>query len=238
MWLAKRRLMILNAMQAGFGQFCPIALASEVLTQRWMTLIARELLAGSTRFNDIRRGVPRISPTLLKQRLETLEHPGIVQRRRAASGGHDYALTQAGQELRPILRGLGEWGQRWARDIKPADLDPGWLVWNMHRRMNVAQMPHGRTVIEIEFADAPRQRHFWIVSNDGDIDVCLKPPGHTVDLAVRCRVRTLAEVWRGLRPLKAAIRAGEIELRGPAVLRKNFPSWLLLSAYAPIERMR
>ena len=225
-------------MQAGFGQFCPIALASEVLTQRWMTLIARELLAGSTRFNEIRRGVPKISASLLKQRLETLEHAGIVRKRRAASGAHDYVLTDAGRELRPILGGLGEWGQRWARDIKPEDLDPGWLVWSMHRRMNVAQMPRGRTVIQIEFTDAPRGRYFWLVAKDGEVDVCLKPTGHAVDLTVRCRVRTLAEVWRGLRPLKAAIRMGAIELRGAGALRKSFPSWLLLSAYAPIERRR
>ena len=225
-------------MQAGFGQFCPIALASEVLTQRWMTLIARELLAGSTRFNDIRRGVPKISASLLKQRLETLEHAGIVRKRRAASGGHDYVLTEAGQELRPILGGLGEWGQRWARDIKPEDLDPGWLVWSMHRRMNAAQMPRGRTVIEIEFTDARQQRYFWLVANGGEVDVCLKPPGYAVDLTVRCRVRTLAEVWRGLRPLKAAVRAGEIELRGASGLCKSFPSWLRLSAYAAVERMR
>jgi DNA-binding HxlR family transcriptional regulator len=228
-----------SVMQTGYGQFCPIALASEVLTQRWMTLIARELLAGSTRFNDIRRGVPKISASLLKQRLETLEHAGIVRKRRAASGSHDYVLTKAGQELRPILGGLGEWGQRWARDIEPADLDPGWLVWNIHRRMNVAQMPRARTVIEIEFTDAPqRQRHFWLVTNAGEVDVCLKPPGYAVDLSVRCAIRTLAEVWRGLRPLKQAIRFGEIELRGPSALCKSFPSWLLLSVYAPIERPR
>lgn len=225
-------------MQAGFGQFCPIALASEVLTQRWMTLIARELLAGSTRFNDIRRGVPKISASLLKQRLETLEHAGIVRKRRAASGVHDYVLTEAGQELRPILGGLGEWGQRWARDIKPEDLDPGWLVWNMHRRMNLAAMPRSRTVLQIEFTDARPQRYFWLVANGGEVDVCVKPPGYAVDLTVRCPVRTLAEVWRGLRPLKQAIRTGAIELHGASALRKSFPSWLLLSVYAPITRMR
>lgn len=227
-------------MQQGFGQFCPVALASEVLTQRWTLLILRELIAGSSRFNDIRRGVPRISASLLKSRLETLEHADIVKRRQGRDRGiQEYFLTDAGKELNIVLSHIGEWGQRWARDIKPDDLDPGWLVWNIHRRLNTAEMPTGRTVIAIEFSDAPRNhRDFWLVNTDGEVEVCLKPPGFVIDLTVRTTVRVMAEVWRGIRSAQREIQAGTIRLEGKSVLMKAFPNWLMLSVYAPIERKR
>jgi DNA-binding HxlR family transcriptional regulator len=225
-------------MPQGFGQFCPIALASEVLTQRWTLLILRELMAGSTRFNRIRRGVPRISATLLKSRLDALERAAIVVKRKTKDrDGFEYCLTEAGRELKPVLAGIGEWGQRWARDIGPDDLDPGWLVWSMHRRLNTAAMPGGRTVIQVEFVDAPREhRYFWLVHEDARVEVCLKRPGFGVDLTVRTTVRVMAEVWRGIRPLRQQVATGSIALDGPAKLRRAFPSWLLLSTFAPIRR--
>jgi DNA-binding HxlR family transcriptional regulator len=225
---------------SGFGQFCPIALASEVLTQKWTLLVLRELLAGSHRFSDIRRGVPRISSTLLKQRLQSLEAAQIVERRRGGQRGvFEYALTSAGADLRPVLSNIGEWGQRWARDIRPDDLDPGWLVWNIHRRLALPAMPPGRTVIEILFTDAPsRQRQFWLVKQENRVDVCLKPPGFESDIAVQTSVRVLAEVWRGIRSIRHEIAARRILLEGPPTLRRQFPGWLLLSVYAPIKRAR
>lgn len=225
-------------MHQGFGQFCPVALASEVLTQRWTLLVVRELLAGSRRFNDIRRGVPKISASLLKERLDALEHAEIVERKPSQSGGpHEYLLTKAGQELKPILTEMGQWGQRWARDIRPEDLDPGWLVWNVRRRLNVTEMPPGTTVIELEFLDqAKDHRYFWLVNHDGDVEVCIKHPGYGVDLHVRTTVRVFAEVWRGIRPVRQELLAGSIRLEGKKALCTAFPKWLLLSAYAPIKR--
>ena len=221
-------------MRQGYGQFCPVALASELLAERWTLLIVRELLAGARRFNEIRRGVPRLSATLLKQRLQTLEFAGVLEHRPRAGS---YSLTGAGEALRPVVGSVGEWGQRWARDIRPDDLDPGWLVWAMHRRLNVAELPPGRTVIEIEFSDAPQgQRHFWLVHSGGEVQVCLKDPGHEVTLRLATRVRVLAEVWRGIRPLRQAIAAGTLQLSGASAHRRAFPRWLLLSAYAPIRR--
>jgi DNA-binding HxlR family transcriptional regulator len=223
-------------MRGEYGQFCPVALASEVLAERWTLLVVRELLAGARRFNQIRRGVPRLSGTLLKQRLATLEYAGIVTHSRAA-GGPNYELTRAGLALKPIVRSIGEWGQRWAREIEARDLDPGWLVWSMHRRLNVAAMPPGRTVIEIEFVDAPAaSRRYWLVHCDGSVDVCVKDPGFDPAVRVSTRVRTLAEVWRGLRSLRGEVRAGTMTLQGPAQYRRALPQWLLLSAYAHIRR--
>lgn len=227
-------------MSSEFGQFCPVALASETLTQKWMLLIVRELCAGAGRFSDIRRGVPRISATLLKQRLDTLERAGLVERRRMQSGGAlAYKLTEAGEDLRPVLASIGAWGQRWARDIRPEDLDPGWLVWAMHRRLDTSAMPPGRTVIEIVFKGAPaNQRRFWLVSQNESVEVCVRPPGFDADLTVRVSVLVMAEIWRGLRPIAPEISAGRLELEGKASLRRAFPGWLMLSVYAPIERKR
>jgi DNA-binding HxlR family transcriptional regulator len=225
-------------MRQEYGQFCPVALASEVLAERWTLLVVRELLAGARRFNDIRRGVPRVSATLLKQRLETLEHAGIVTRKTAdEAGGPEYCLTESGQSLRAVLVSIGEWGQRWAREIRAEDLDPGWLVWAMHRRLNTQAMPPGRSVIEIEFLDVPaKQRRFWLVHCDGNVDVCLKDPGYDTTVRVSTRVRTLAEVWRGIRSMQEELKAGRIHLDGSSESCRAFPGWLLLSVFAKIAR--
>jgi DNA-binding HxlR family transcriptional regulator len=227
-------------MRQEYGQFCPVALASEVLAERWTFLVVRELLAGARRFNEIRRGVPRLSATLLKQRLQTLEAEGIVERGRSARHpAVGYELTPAGVALKPVIAAVGEWGQRWARDIEAKDLDPRWLVWAMHRRLNTAAMPPGRTVIEFEFVDAPATaRRFWLVHRAGTVDVCIKDPGHEPDVRVATPLRPWAEIWRGLRPLKAALRSGVVRLEGRAELRRAFPQWLKLSVFAPVGRFR
>lgn len=224
-------------MRQEYGQFCPVALASELLAERWTLLVVRELLAGARRFNEIRRGVPRLSATLLKQRLATLEHAGVVERHAVDKAGSEYRLTPAGLALRGVVSAIGEWGQRWARDIRPGDLDPGWLVWAMHRRLNTAAMPPGRTVIEIEFTDAAAgHRHFWLVHAGGAVDVCLKDPGHEVTLRISAALLILAQVWRGLRPLAGALAAGTIRVDGAEQHCRALPQWLLLSSFAPIAR--
>ena len=224
-------------MRKEYGQFCPVALSSELLAERWTLLVVRELLAGARRFNDIRRGVPRLSPTLLKDRLRLLEQAGVVVHAGPGpAGAREYRLTRAGEELRAVVSAIGTWGQRWAREIRPGDLDPGWLVWVMHRRLNIQAMPTGRTVIEIEFTDVPRQRRFWLVHTGGVVDVCLKDPGFEPTVRVTTRVRTLAEVWRGIRPIREEIRAGRLQLQGASAVRRAFPHWLLLSVFAPVRR--
>lgn len=226
-------------MPSQFGQFCPVALASEVLTRKWMLLILRELNAGATRFNAIHRGVPRISATLLKQRLGELESAGVVVRRPIASEGvHEYLLTEAGTELKPVLSAIGHWGQRWARDMEREDLDAGWLVWAMHRRIDTAAMPSGRTVICLHFSDAPaHERLFWLVCEHPGVEVCLKPPGFDEDLKVTTDIRTMAEVWRGIRTLGSALAAGRLRIEGSDALARELPDWLMLSVFAATKRV-
>jgi DNA-binding HxlR family transcriptional regulator len=227
-------------MPRGYGQYCPLSLAVEVLGERWTILVVSRLLDGCRRFNDIHRGVPRMSASLLAQRLAQLEHAGLVERRPARQGrGHDYLLTEAGRELEPIVMDLAVWGQRWARDMVTDDLDPGFLAWSMHRRLNTEAMPPGRTVIEFRFPDAPVDvRRFWLVNTDGIVEMCLKHPGFDVDLQVEAPVRRFVEAWRGLRSLRREIAAGVVRLEGPSQLRRAFPDWLLLSELAPFPRCR
>src|SRR3954453_45254 len=126
---------------ATYGQFCPVAMAAEVLTERWTPLIVRELLCGSTRFNDLRRGVPLMSPSLLSKRLKTLERVGVVER-----DGADYRLTPAGGELRPLIEALGVWGQRWSRgDVEAKHYDASLLMWDIHRSIAMDRLPPERT---------------------------------------------------------------------------------------------
>lgn len=227
-------------MARGYGQYCPLALAVEVLGGRWTILVLSRLIDGCRRFNDIHRGVPRMSATLLAQRLAELEHAGICERRRAADGrGHEYLLTAAGRELEPVIMDLAIWGQRWARDMTTDDLDPGFLVWSMHQRLNTDAMPAGRTVIEFEFTGAPADlRRFWLINTDGMVDMCLKHPGFDVDLKVMADLRHFIEAWRGFRPLRQEIAAGKIRLEGASEHKRAFPDWLLLSALSHHPRCR
>lgn len=140
--------------------------------------------------------------------------------------------------MRGVIGAIGTWGQRWARDIRPDELDPGWLVWAMHRRLDCAAMPPGRTVIGIEFSDLRQQRRYWVVHQSGQVDVCLKDPGFEPTVRLITRVRTLAEVWRGIRAISDEIRAGRLQVQGPPEIRRQFPAWLLLSPFAPVKRAR
>jgi DNA-binding HxlR family transcriptional regulator len=226
----------------GYGQFCPVAKACEIVAERWTPLVLRELLCGSTRFSELQRGVPLMSRTLLAQRLRELEDAGVVASVPKARGrGREYRLTPAGEELRAIIVGLGEWGQRWARrTISPADLDAELLAWDMHRRLNVDRLPIQRVVVRFDLRGVPRhqpgRRTWWLVLSRPDVDVCLKDPGFEVDLAVDADLEALTRVWMGDMSLPAALREGLIRPDGPRELVRAFPSWFGLSPFAGVER--
>lgn len=227
-----------------YGQFCPVAKAAEIFAERWTPLVLRELVCGSRRFSDLHRGVPLMSRTLLAQRLRQLEDAGIVRSAAKASGrGQEYFLTPAGHELRPLIEGLGEWGQRWARSqINADDLDPGLLMWDIHRRLNVERLPAHRVVVLFDFRGVPKRwrtvRSFWLILQRPDVDLCLKNPGYEVDLVVDADLAALTKVWMGDVRLVDAMRSGLVRLEGPAMLVRAFPSWLVLSGFAGVERPR
>lgn len=224
----------------GYGQYCPLALAAEVLCERWTLLVISRVIDGCTRFNEIHRGVPKISASLLSQRLEQLEYAGLIVRRPLESGrGHAYELTDAGRDLDPIIMSLAAWGQKWARDMEQEDLDPAFLAWSMHTRIDVKAMPAARTVIEFEFSGTHKGlSRFWLVVQDRKVDMCLKHPRFDVDLTVRAEIRRFVEAWRGFRDLRTEIRDGHIRLEGPTEHCKALPDWLMLSGLADFPRQR
>ena len=227
-------------MRSAYGQYCPLALAAELLCERWTLLVLSRVIDGCTHFNAIHRGVPRISPTMLVKRLRQLEHAGLIRSMPARRGTpRSYALTPAGQELGPLIDDLALWGQRWARDMRADDLDPGFLAWSMHVSLDTARMPPGRTVVAFEFTGAPRDcRRFWLVNEDGKVDMCLNDPGYEIDVRVRSDLRRFVEAWRGIRDLRAEIAARRIEILAPPRLARQFPGWLRLSQLARHGRMR
>jgi hypothetical protein len=177
-----------------------------------------------------------MSPTLLSQRLARLERAGIVAR--AGRGRSAYAVTEAGRELWPVVASLGVWGQRWARhEVAPEHLDPALLMWDVRRRLDLDAMPPGRTVIKFCFSGQLRgQATWWLVVEDGEVDLCLTDPGHPVDVAATADLRTMIKAWMGDITLRVALRSGDITLTGPKHLVRAFPGWLKLNVLAAVAR--
>ena len=228
-------------MTTGFGQFCPVAVASEIFTGRWTPMILRELLAGSEHFNEIHRGIPLISRALLAQRLRDLEVAGVVSRE-AITGkrGHRYRLTEAGKEFGPVIDQLGTWGQRWTVRFERRNLDPGLLMWNVRRRIAQELLPSQRVVARFRFRGVPAHhrgfRTYWLLLEREQVDLCVEDPGFDVDLDVDADLAAMARVWLGDMPFEAALRTGRVQLAGPRALTKAFPSWLMLSPFARVPR--
>ncbi len=226
----------------GYGQFCPVAMACEVFAERWTPLVLRELVSGSRRFNDIHRGVPLMSRTLLARRLRALEDAGVLEGRPLGRGrGREYRLTPAGEEFGGVIARLGRWGQRWARGrTDPENLDVALLMWDVRRRVAVERLPRRRLVVRFDFRGVPArcrgQRTFWLVLDRPHVDLCLKDPGFPVELVVGADLAAFTRVWLGDVSFAAAVRAEEIRLDGPRALVRAFPAWLRLGVFAGVER--
>ena len=218
-------------MTTTYGQFCPVAMASEVLTERWTPLVVRELLCGSTRFNDLRRGVPLMSPALLSKRLKTLERVGVIEHRDG-----EYLLTPAGEELRSVIESLGVWGQRWARgDVVAKRYDASLLMWDIHRNVDVAALPahawwctstcRGRAIA--------RATSGWCCEAP-TVDLCLTDPGHDIDVEVAGHITTMVDYWMGRADFMAAVKCGRPAVAGPRPLVRALPTWFTRSLFAPV----
>jgi DNA-binding HxlR family transcriptional regulator len=213
--------------EGGYGQYCPISRAVEVLGERWALLIVRDMLCGATRFNDLARGNPGLSRSLLTKRLRQLELAGVVER---IDG--EYVLTPAGEDLRAIVFGLGEWGARWQfGDPRDAELDPELLIWWAHDRLDFSGLPDRRIVLEFRFRG--ESRRFWIVKDASGPSLCTHDPGFEVDVRIDADLAAMYKVWLGRVDLRDAVRAGSVELHGQPALVRRIPCVFLLSLVAP-----
>lgn len=220
-----------------YGQFCPVAKATEVIGEKWTMLILRELLMGTTRFNDFQRALSRISPTLLTKRLKHLEERGIlIKKKISGQKGYEYRLTRSGKELAPLIETLAIWGMRWARgQMTDDELDIEFLMWDLQRRVQTEHLPDGETVVCFIFAELDKYKTWWIVAYDDKVDLCTEDPGKDVDLYINSTVRTLVEVWEGDVELKAALADERIATHGLRALERSMSDWLGLCAYKHIR---
>jgi len=220
---------------ASYGQFCPVAKAAEIITTRWTPLILREMICGSRRFNEIHRGVPLMSRTLLSRRLRELESAGVI--RKTDGESPQYRLTEMGEELRPVMIALGAWGLKWVESAYDGDeWDAGVLMWDIRRRIDVGLMD-GRRVLQFEYGDAPAEmRLWWLVIENRSVDLCQKDPGHDIDLYIGTSVRKMARVWIGKESLGRAVEEGEIELIGDRGLIASIKQWFKLAVVAEATR--
>jgi DNA-binding HxlR family transcriptional regulator len=218
-------------MKDGYGQFCPIAKATEIFATRWTPLVLRELMSGACTFNDIHRGVPLMSRALLAERLRQLEREGIVEKRTDGTGAHpEYRLTAAGDAFRGVIGGLAQWGLQHARDrLEAHDLDPGLYMWKLRTHIDKQILPSKRVLLRFEFTGVPKSRTslrlMWLVLDRTAIEVCIKDPGYPVDLTIRGDIAALVAIF--LRHAKWGDKIGKsISLDGSRTIARELPKWL------------
>jgi DNA-binding HxlR family transcriptional regulator len=222
---------------AEYGQFCPVAKASDIIGERWTVLILRELLLGTTRYNELLRGLARISPTLLSKRLKTLEEKGLIVRKRpSGQKSHEYYLTACGRELEPIIEHLAVWGMRWARgQLADSELDVEFLMVDLQRRLQTDRLPDGETVLCFTFNELETFKTWWMVVCGKEVDLCTENPGKEVDLYINSGVRDMVKVWRGDLTLRKALREKLVRTQGNKYLIRSMPDWLGICLYADIK---
>jgi DNA-binding HxlR family transcriptional regulator len=222
-----------------YVQYCPVALASSVFAERWTPLIIRELVLGGRRFNEIDRGLPGISRSLLKQRLDHLERKGVVERvELSRGGGHEYQLTPAGRDLEGVIMAVGEWAVRWMfSEPEPREVEPVTLTWWMSRRLVTEALPDQRTVVEFDYiGDDPTR--IWLVIERREASVCTDPPGYESDIVVSTEPVDLMRVFSGITTYSQAVASGKIALTGPTRVARALPHWFAWSPFAPAVRER
>lgn len=217
-----------------YGQYCPVAMATEILGDRWTLLIVRELLSGVCHFNEIERGLPGISRGLLAERLRRLEQAGVLEKTVQADRRQrtTYRLTQAGRELKGVIHALLLWGARWAFDEpRPEDLDPVLLMWWMRGRVRVENLPPDRVVAQFDFT-GPQAETYWLVLSREDVSICLTPPGFPVDMVLTGHLRVFFKLWVGRLSYGEALHDGALQVEAPPALARGFPTWFAYSLAA------
>lgn len=216
---------------SGYGQFCPVARASEIFAERWTPLILREIKNDHHHFSEILKGLHRASPSVLGQRLRSLERVGVIETRSNPMGrGSTYYLTEAGRELAAVIQGLGVWGQRWL-EIGPDHLDPDVLMWHVFQHLQPERLPPARKVVRFELQGV--QRRYWLVLSRDEPDLCYSDPGFGDDLVVRASVEALVRVYLGQWSIAEAVRCGQVQSEGSREVVRGMMDWFPISRFAP-----
>jgi DNA-binding HxlR family transcriptional regulator len=213
---------------ASYAQFCPLSMAAEILCTRWTPLVLRELLNGTTRFNDFRRGVPKMSPALLSKRLKELEFAGVIETRPNRHGIAEYHLTEAGEELRPFVDALAMWGHVWIDSkVTLSKLDPSLLMWDIRRKIRPEPPISARRTVQFLYPDlAPADRSWWLVVERQDVELCYTDPGYDIDVLVTASLRSITGVWMGLSVLSEELASGRVRIDGEPALARAVGGWL------------
>lgn len=207
------------------ADYCPIAAGVDVLGDRWTPLVVRELMVGATGFNEIHRGIPRISRTLLAHRLRSLERRGLVAHEASAPGRPGrYVLTPAGEALTPVVRALGRWAAQWQFDDPTGDGDGRAVLWRLAQLASAPDLPLERTVVRLRVT-GPRGAEGWLVADRRGITACTSDPGYDVDLLVSADAGAVPRWLTGGASFAALVAAGEVVVTGPRRLVRAFPTW-------------
>ena len=219
------------------GSLCPAVKAADIIGDKWVLLILREVFAGSTRYNDFQRAIPRISPTVLSKRLKQLEANGLLVKKQAPGlKSSEYRLTPSGRELGPIIDHLAIWGLRWARrQVSEEDIDVVGFMWDFHRTLNTAELPDGETVICVRFANLPAYDTWWLIINESVVDLCTDNPDKEIDLFITSELEGLVSAWMGDVDLRSAIKNGVIRLNGEQYMVESISRWFPQSPYAEVR---
>lgn len=223
-----------------YQQFCPVAMASELLCRRWTLLLMRELITGSTRFNDLRRGLPKMSPSLLSQRLKELKEAGLIIRQAMdlERDTYEYRLSESGKDIQSVLHSVGVWGQKWVKASAALDnADPKLLMWDMRRCINPEPLPNRKVVVQFVFPEVEDGKHKWWLEIDekGTVDLCWPDPGYEIDLIVETDLQTMTSVWMGLTTFKK--QQDKIKMMGNEKLARTIQTWLGLSPFAKYKKL-
>jgi DNA-binding HxlR family transcriptional regulator len=219
-----------------YGQFCPMAKATEILGEKWTLLIVRELLMGGRRYSELQRGLTQISPTMLSKRLDSLEHYGLVLKKKIPNQkGYEYFPTRSCSELLPIIKSLGDWGMRWAKsNLTEKDYDVELLMLYLQRSVNPENLVGDETVIRFKFTDIKEYPDWWMVVEGNKVDLCTNDPGKEVDIYFTTTVKTMVDVWMGWSTYRKAIAQDTLKLVGPKALINNVSAWMEDSIFAGV----
>lgn len=217
-----------------YGQFCPISKAVEVLGERWTMLLIREMLMGSKRFNELQRGLAKMSPSLLTKRLKDLEAAGLIHRSKiSGQKGYEYFLTSAGKELQPLVMELGKWGMKWVNDsLSQEELDVDLLMWDIRRNIKHAHIPSGKATIKFYFDELSQYKNWWLVIENGQVDLCTESPGEEADLYIISDVYTITQIWMANLTWSQARKQNLVKFSGSPFLEKEISQWLGTSRMA------